>query len=203
MKTYEYEKIDLAKVKPYDRNARVHSSVQIEKIMQSIKEYGFTNPILIDEENNLIAGHGRLEAIKQLNKVDFKESPIKEIPCIRIEGLSESQRRSLVIADNRLAELSDWYIELLKEELGELEDMGVDLEIIGFENGVEELERQADEDFDWSGSGGSGDSVKTISDQSLALTIKMSERNYREAIEIFGEEDREEMLMRALREIKK
>lgn len=75
MKNYEIKQIELAKIKPYERNARTHSSIQIKQIMNSILEFGFTNPLLIDSDFNLIAGHGRLEALKELNNVDFKDDP--------------------------------------------------------------------------------------------------------------------------------
>ena len=69
---HDYIQVDINAIKPYENNARLHSSIQINQIMQSIKEFGFTNPLIIDTEYNLIAGHGRLEALKQLNKIDFK-----------------------------------------------------------------------------------------------------------------------------------
>lgn len=96
MKNYEYKKIDINKIKPYGKNARVHSTEQIDQIMNSIKTYGFTNPLLIDESGGLIAGHGRLEAVKQLNKVDFKDNPLVELPSIILTGLSEADKRALL-----------------------------------------------------------------------------------------------------------
>lgn len=97
---HEFKKISISEIKPYDRNARTHSTEQVKQIMNAIKEWGFTNPLLIDEQGNLIAGHGRLEAVKQLNKVDFKDEPILELPAIVVKGLSDSQKKALIIADN-------------------------------------------------------------------------------------------------------
>lgn len=133
MKTYETIKVNLNDIKPYDRNARVHSSEQIAQIMVSIKEFGFTNPILIDSDRNLIAGHGRLEALKQLNKVEYLDNPIVEVPAVLVEGLSETQRRALIIADNKIAENATWDLELLKEEIEELEYSNYDVEMLGID----------------------------------------------------------------------
>lgn len=121
-KQLEYIKIDDVRV--YERNARTHSDEQIEQICQSIKEFGFTNPILIDENNVLIAGHGRTEAAKKLG--------IKEAPAIRLAGLTETQIKALRIADNQLALNAGWDDELLAIELQELDEIGFDLDLTGF-----------------------------------------------------------------------
>lgn len=109
---------------PYSRNARTHSPSQITKIASSIKEFGWTVPILIDGENGIIAGHGRLEAAKKLG--------LTEVPTIELKDLSEAQRRAYILADNRLALDAGWDEELLKIELNELQNTGVDLSEIGF-----------------------------------------------------------------------
>ena len=134
MKEYQYTKINIDKIKPYDKNARTHSTKQVEQIMNSIKTYGFTNPLLIDENNNLIAGHGRLEAVKQLNRVDFKNNPLMELPAIIIEGLSEADKKALIIADNQIALNAGWDYEILSEELNELADISYDLDLLAFDN---------------------------------------------------------------------
>ena len=97
---------------PYEKNSRTHSDEQIEKVIKSIKEFGWTNPILIDEEKGIIAGHGRLEAAKRLG--------MKEVPVIELTGLTEAQKRAYVIADNKLALEAGWDEEMLKEEMAYL-----------------------------------------------------------------------------------
>ena len=133
-KDYQYTKINIDEIKPYERNARIHSSKQIKQIMEAIKAFGFTNPLLIDDENNLIAGHGRLEAVKQLNIIDFKDKPIKELPAIIITGLSEADKKALIIADNKIAENASWDYDLLQAEFQELEAINYDLDLMGFDN---------------------------------------------------------------------
>ena len=135
MKTYTQRMINISDLKPYERNARTHSSEQISQIMASIKEFGFTNPLLIDSDFNLIAGHGRLEAIKGLNRVDFKDKPILQVPCVICEGLSEVQKRALILADNKIALNAGWDEELLASELSELDELGFDLDLTGFGEG--------------------------------------------------------------------
>lgn len=109
---------------PYARNSRTHSDDQINQIAASIKEFGFLNPIIIDGENGIIAGHGRVMAANKLN--------IKELPCVDASHLSETQRRAYVIADNKLALNSGWDIEMLRVEFDELQEAGFDLELTGF-----------------------------------------------------------------------
>lgn len=113
-------------LKPYAGNARKHSARQIDQIAKSIKKFGFTNPILVDEHNNVIAGHGRIAAAKQL--------ALSEVPTACITGLSEADRKAYVIADNRLAELADWDEGVLKLEYESILDLepGFDLDSIGF-----------------------------------------------------------------------
>lgn len=108
-------------LRPYERNARKHSRRQIQQIAASIRQFGFVNPVLIDAESRIIAGHGRVEAAKQLG--------LTEIPTIRIEHMTEAQRRAYIIADNRLAELAGWDDELLKLEFGDLLELELDFEI--------------------------------------------------------------------------
>ena len=131
---HEFKKISISEIKPYDRNARTHSTEQVKQIMDAIKEWGFTNPLLIDEQGNLIAGHGRLEAVKQLNKVDFKDEPILELPAIVVKGLSDSQKKALIIADNQIALNAGWDYEVLALELKELESVNYDLDLLAFDN---------------------------------------------------------------------
>lgn len=109
---------------PYALNSRTHSSKQVAQIAASIKEFGFTNPVLIDEQNGIIAGHGRVLAAKTLG--------LKMIPTIMLSGLSEVQKKAYVIADNKIALNSGWNIETLKLEFGTLRENNFDLELTGF-----------------------------------------------------------------------
>lgn len=111
-------------LRPYERNARTHSVEQVAQIAASIREFGFTNPLLIDEQKGLIAGHGRLAAAELLG--------MDEVPTITLAGLSEAQRRALVIADNKLAENAGWDDDLLRLELAEIASSDVDIDVLGF-----------------------------------------------------------------------
>lgn len=112
-------------LKEYDNNSRTHNESQIKQIAASIQEFGFTNPILIDEENQIIAGHGRLYAAQVMQ--------LSSVPTIVLAGLSETQKRAYVIADNKLALNAGWDDELLSIEIEALVFEGFDLDIIGFD----------------------------------------------------------------------
>lgn len=116
---------------PYDKNARTHSPDQVDQIAASISEFGFTNPILIDDKNIIIAGHGRLEAAKRLK--------METVPVIILQGLTDAQRRAYVLADNRIALNAGWDENMLASELADLEDEDFDLALLGFT--PEELDR--------------------------------------------------------------
>lgn len=111
-------------VLPYARNARTHSDIQINQIVASIQEFGFTNPVLVDENNGLIAGHGRLLAATKAG--------LASVPAIRMVGLSDAKKRALVIVDNKLALNAGWNLDLLKVELADLNTAGFDLSLTGF-----------------------------------------------------------------------
>jgi ParB-like chromosome segregation protein Spo0J len=113
-----------ATLRPYARNARTHSKKQIRQIANSIERFGFTNPVLISDDNEIIAGHGRVEAAKLLG--------IKEVPTVRLSHLNEAQRRAYVLADNKLALNAGWDREMLGIELQTLIDLEFDIEITGF-----------------------------------------------------------------------
>lgn len=122
------QKLDLMQVErliPYARNARTHSETQVAQIAASIREFGFTNPVLISDDGDIIAGHGRVLAARQLG--------MEAVPCIALSHLSEDQRRAYVIADNKLALNAGWDEELLRLELRGLEVAGFDLALTGFE----------------------------------------------------------------------
>jgi len=120
-----YEKVEINKLIPYKNNARTHSVAQIKKIQASIKEFGFINPVLIDGEYNIIAGHGRIEAAKLEN--------MKDVPCLFIEGLTKEQKQAYIIADNRLALDAEWDMGILKFEMKELKDFDFNIELTGFD----------------------------------------------------------------------
>lgn len=119
-----YEMVPIDKLKPYANNARTHSEEQIQKIVDSIKRYGWTSPILIDKEFNLIAGHGRTEAAKLIG--------FKNLPAMFIEHMTDLEKRAYIIADNRLAELAGWDDDMLQYELNALNIEGFDIELTGF-----------------------------------------------------------------------
>jgi site-specific DNA-methyltransferase (adenine-specific) len=130
---------------PYAKNARTHSDEQVAQIAGSIKEFGFNNPVLIDKDNSVIAGHGRLMAARKLG--------YKEVPVVKLEHLTESQRKAYILADNRIALNSGWDTSMLSLELQELKD-DIDLSLLGFDadelnamlNPIEETEGLTDED---------------------------------------------------------
>jgi DNA modification methylase len=109
---------------PSPRNARTHSDAQVAEIAGSIRAFGFTNPILVGEEGDVVAGHGRLAAARRLG--------LKEVPVIVLRGLTEVQRRQLVLADNRIALNAGWDLEMLQLELKDLSALGADLSVLGF-----------------------------------------------------------------------
>lgn len=115
----------VGKLIPFARNARTHSAAQVAEIAGSIRAFGFANPILVGAEGDVIAGHGRLAAARQLG--------LGDVPVIVLSGLSETQRRQLVLADNRIALNAGWDPEMLKLELTELSAMGADLSLLGFD----------------------------------------------------------------------
>jgi DNA modification methylase len=116
-----------SELRPYDRNARTHSPKQVAEIASSIKAFGFNNPVLIDKAGTIIAGHGRVEAAKKLG--------LDTVPCLRLEHLSDAQKRAYILADNKLAEKAGWDREILRIELQHLTtlDLDFDVTITGFE----------------------------------------------------------------------
>jgi len=119
--------INCIDLKPYKNNPRTHSKKQVAQIVRSMEQFGWTNPVLIDEKKNIIAGHGRLEAAKLIG--------ISKVPIIELAHLSNAQKKAYVIADNKLAENAGWDDELLAIEIKDLIDLDFDIEITGFEMG--------------------------------------------------------------------
>jgi DNA modification methylase len=140
------EWLETATLIPYAKNSRTHSEAQVAQIAGSIKEFGFNNPVLIDEDNGIIAGHGRVLAAQKLG--------LQAVPCIRLAHLSDTQRKAYVIADNRLALNAGWDDQMLTIELQELNAESFDLSLLGFEadelnallNPIKETEGLTDED---------------------------------------------------------
>ena len=120
----QIEMMAVADLVPYARNSRTHDDAQVAQIAASIREFGFTNPVLIDAQGGIIAGHGRVLAARKLK--------LEQVPCIMLDHLTDTQRRAYVIADNKLALNSGWDEELLKLELSDLNDEGFDLDLTGF-----------------------------------------------------------------------
>lgn len=127
---------DIEELIPYVNNARTHSPTQVKRIADSIKEFGWTNPILIDGNNGIVAGHGRVLAAKKLG--------MRQVPTIELFGLSPTQKRAYILADNRLALDAGWDEDLLKLELTELQELNFDLALTGFSD--EEIEELLDMD---------------------------------------------------------
>jgi ParB-like chromosome segregation protein Spo0J len=109
MHTETIENLPIDQLRPWPRNARTHSRKQIKQIAESIRHFGFTNPVLIDGENSILAGHGRVEAARQLG--------MTSVPCLRVDHLSPAEKRAYVLADNKLALNAGWDEELLALEL--------------------------------------------------------------------------------------
>ena len=123
---YQYTIKPIGDLIPYVNNSRTHDDEQVTQLASSMKEFGFTNPVLIDEQDGLIAGHGRVLAAKRLG--------LKEIPAIIVDGLTEAQKKALVIADNQLALNADWDMEKLRIEVETLDELDFNLDILGLDN---------------------------------------------------------------------
>lgn len=123
-KITKIKEVAVETLKPYERNAKLHSEAQVEKIAKSIREFGFLSPCLIDTEGNVIAGHGRIMAAKTLG--------METVPCVYIEGLTDAQRRAYILADNRLTELGGWDMQTVSDELERLRQDGFEIGVTGF-----------------------------------------------------------------------
>lgn len=138
MKKSELQQRKVDDLIPYAKNARTHSDRQISQLVKNIKKFGFYNPVLIDENDNVIAGHGRIMAAKKMKMV--------EVPAMVMFGLSESERRALIIADNKLSLNSAWDMDLIREELSDLSKLDYDMNLTGFDN--HEIEALLRDDLD-------------------------------------------------------
>lgn len=135
----KFSRVAIDKLKPYENNAKQHSADQVAKIAASIYEFGFLAPVLIDKEFNVIAGHGRIQAAKEIG--------LSDVPCAMVDGLTDEQRKAYILVDNKLSEFGKWDKDLLESEIAELLDQDFDVEQFGFD--VPELTNPAD---DWYGS---------------------------------------------------
>ena len=142
--TSEMQLVDISRLIPYQNNARIHSKEQINKLRSSLREFGFVNPVIIDREYNVIAGHGRIAAAR--------EEGITQVPCVFVDHLTEAQKKAYILADNRMALDAGWDEDLLRVELEALEEMGYDLELTGFDDkelaALFPAEEAKEDDFD-------------------------------------------------------
>jgi DNA modification methylase len=129
--TERFEKVSVDKLIPYARNARTHSKEQVLQLRASLREFGFVNPVIVDKELNIIAGHGRILAAK--------EEGLTEVPCVFVEHLTDAQKRAYILADNRLAMNAGWDADMLSVELSELQGADFDVSLLGFDD--KELEK--------------------------------------------------------------
>ena len=128
MVEHEYKKLKVSDLIPYVNNSRTHSDAQVAQVASSIKEFGFTYPVLIDSDGGIIAGHGRVMAAKKLN--------LEDVPCIELVGLTEAQKKVYVIADNQLALNAGWDIDTLMLEVETLQELDFDVSLLGFDDEV-------------------------------------------------------------------
>ena len=142
--TKDMSLVEIEKLIPYVNNARTHSKEQITKLRSSLREFGFINPVIIDRDYNIIAGHGRVMAAKEEN--------ITEVPCVFVDHLTEAQKKAYIIADNRFALDAGWDEEMLKLEIEALQDMAFDLSLTGFDDAelskLFEADDVKDDEFD-------------------------------------------------------
>lgn len=144
-KEMQYYLADVSELIPYVRNARTHSEAQVAQIAASIREFGFLSPILVAEDNTILAGHGRLAAALKLG--------LKKVPCVKENHLTETQKRAYIIADNKLSLNAGWDSELLAVELSELEGADFNLDLLGFDeaelSSIFDTDKDvSDDDFD-------------------------------------------------------
>ena len=137
IKSPKYPEIAIAELTPYERNARTHSDEQIEKIKNSIREFGFISPVIIDENNMILAGHGRVQAAKEMG--------MTEVPCRQITNLSYDQKRAYILADNKLSDMAGWDEEMLRQELAAIT---LDMADFGFDDIIDEPTELVEDDFD-------------------------------------------------------
>ena len=146
--TERFEKVNIDQLVPYARNARTHSKEQILQLRASFREFGFVNPVIVDKDLNIIAGHGRILAAK--------EEGITEVPCVFVEHLTEAQKRAYILTDNRLALNAGWDAEMLSVEIADLQAADFDVSLLGFDDAemnklLGDADDVKDDDFDVQG----------------------------------------------------
>lgn len=132
------QEVNIADLKPYERNAKQHGSEQVKKLCDSIREFGFISPCLIDSDLNVIAGHGRIMAAREMG--------MEKVPCLFVEGLTETQRKAYILADNRLTELGEWDMDIVNAELMDLDLADFDVSLTGFDFELPEEQDEIEED---------------------------------------------------------
>ena len=174
----QHKIVNTADLIPYARNSRTHSDEQVAQIAASIREFGFLNPIIVDGDNGIIAGHGRVLAAQKLK--------IEQLPCIEASHLTEAQRKAYVIADNKLALNAGWDNELLRVELDELKGLGLDVEIIGWGETIPEPTK--DVDYSILNDDEDGNYEKQIQEMTSgvkkAIQIEFESADYERAVEL-------------------
>jgi ParB family chromosome partitioning protein len=139
MSKLNIEIVDIEEIKESNYNSRIHSDAQVEKIANSIEEFGFVNPIIIDEGNEIIAGHGRYTAARYLK--------LKEVPTIRLTHLTEDKKRAFIIADNKIALSGEWDYDMLKEEFDTILKSEMNIDLLGFNrNFIDSMFKEKDPD---------------------------------------------------------
>jgi len=181
------EEVATDKIVPYTNNPKKHPDEQVDKIAGSIQEFGFTQPLVVTEDDTVVIGHGRLKAAKKLG--------LDSVPVIRRSDLSEAQVKAFRIADNRVAE-SDWEADSLAVELEQLDEMDFDLEDTGFDK--EEIEdfKFFNEDFS---RGGTGEEMEEIVEEFKTSEKSQGDSNYF-FVEYYGENERFEKLKKLIKE---
>ncbi len=174
MAKQQIEQVSIGALIPYARNSRTHSDAQVAQIAASIREFGFTNPVLIDQGDGIIAGHGRTLAARKLG--------LDEVPCIRLSNLTDAQKKAYIIADNKLALNAGWDDDLLKVELEDLALLDFDLTLLGWDN----LPQFGDEvDYDILDDDDVDDQLKDMTDGvKKAIQIEFELHDYEEAQEL-------------------
>lgn len=149
--TTDFQLVDIDRLVPYQNNARTHSPEQVNKLRSSLREFGFVNPVIIDREYGILAGHGRVLAAR--------EEGIRDIPCVFVDHLTEAQKKAYILADNKLALDAGWDEEMLKVEIEALQEEDFDISLTGFSmdeladfgidiEGIETDTEVKDDDFD-------------------------------------------------------
>ncbi len=176
MKEHKPVRRKLADLNGYESNSRTHSAQQVKQIAESIKKFGFTNPILIDENNTIIAGHARAQAAGIIGLAD--------VPCILLNGLNQHEKAALVITDNKLALNAGWDFDALKSEIDFLNDAGFDISVTGFS--IYDFTDGGDDFFDAGDSGDGGDTLKKTDEGFSEFAMVMPSDQKAEVVQVLN-----------------